>query len=76
MKHIFALLTLATVCLTAYCRADVHWLETRHNFGAFDEDFGPATTEFKFVNTGDEPYQSSARTHRAAALRPNTHARP
>ena len=55
MKHIFALLTLATVCLTAYCRADVRWLETRHNFGAFDEDFGPATTEFKFVNTGDEP---------------------
>lgn len=55
MKHIFALLTLATVYLTAYCRADVRWLETRHNFGAFDEDFGPATTEFKFVNTGDEP---------------------
>lgn len=55
MKHIFALLTLATVCLVAHGRADVRWLETKHNFGAFDEDFGPATTVFKFVNTGDEP---------------------
>lgn len=33
----------------------VSWLETNHNFGAFDESMGPVSTEFRFVNTGTEP---------------------
>lgn len=35
--------------------ADIRWLGTSHDFGAFDEDFGPASTEFHFVNEGSEP---------------------
>ncbi len=31
------------------------WLETKHNFGAFDEDMGTVYCDFKLVNTGDEP---------------------
>lgn len=31
------------------------WLETTHNFGAFDEDLGTVYCDFKLVNTGDEP---------------------
>ena len=31
------------------------WLETTHDFGAFDEDMGNVTTEFRIINEGDEP---------------------
>ncbi len=34
--------------------AQVRWLETEHDFGAFDEDGGKVTTDFKFVNDGAE----------------------
>lgn len=33
----------------------VEWLEGIHDFGAFDEDDGKVTCEFRFVNMGDEP---------------------
>lgn len=33
----------------------INWLETLHDFGAFDESLGLVTTTFKAVNTGDEP---------------------
>ncbi len=55
MKH---LLISAIAVLAAFSGAavdDVKWLETSHNFGAFDEDLGPVTCTFKFVNTLDEP---------------------
>ncbi len=35
--------------------AGVRWLSTTHNFGAFDEDSGPVTCDFTFINTGSEP---------------------
>lgn len=35
--------------------AGVNWLETSHDFGAFDEDMGPVSTDFRFVNTSSEP---------------------
>lgn len=41
--------------LYAAAASNIEWLSTSHNFGAFDEDNGPVTCEFKFVNTGDEP---------------------
>lgn len=34
---------------------EICWLETLHDFGAFDEALGLVTTTFKAVNTGDEP---------------------
>lgn len=41
--------------MTAGATGRVVWLETMHNFGAFDEDQGAVSCEFRFVNTGDEP---------------------
>lgn len=36
--------------------ATIEWTTpTTHNFGAFSEDMGPASTVFSFVNTGTEP---------------------
>lgn len=47
---------LALVFFVAPAEAgEVKWLETSHDFGAFDEDFGPVSCDFKFVNTGNEP---------------------
>ncbi len=54
MKHILALIALTLVSLSLSARTSVDWLETRHNFGAFDEDLGPVSAVFKFVNNGDE----------------------
>ncbi|MDE6098383.1 MAG: DUF1573 domain-containing protein [Muribaculaceae bacterium] len=35
--------------------AQVEWLETEHNFGAFRESDGKASCVFRFVNHGNEP---------------------
>ncbi|MCM1067804.1 MAG: DUF1573 domain-containing protein [Muribaculaceae bacterium] len=35
--------------------AAVEWQQTTRDFGAFDEDMGPVSTDFSFVNTGSEP---------------------
>ena len=35
--------------------AQVRWLETEHDFGAFNEDDGKVSTEFKFVNDSESP---------------------
>lgn len=45
--------TLLAAAITA--TAQVRWLSTSHDFGAFDEDMGPATCTFSFVNDGTEP---------------------
>lgn len=49
----------ALAALTASAEVKVEWLETDHNFGAFDEDDGEVTCEFRFVNVGDEPVRVS-----------------
>lgn len=54
LRHLLATVSLvASLCSPAQAR--IHWLETAHNFGAFDEDQGPVTCQMKYVNTGDEP---------------------
>lgn len=35
--------------------AQVKWLQTTHDYGAFTEDGGSVTCEFRFVNDGAEP---------------------
>lgn len=53
-----SIITAALVCAAAVtvCAApSVRWLDTEYNFGAFDEDYGPVTHDFKFVNDGTEP---------------------
>lgn len=51
MKRIF-LLAAMLLSLTA---GRAEWLETVHDFGAFNEDDGKVRTTFMFVNDGDAP---------------------
>ncbi len=39
----------------ANAASQAKWLETSHDFGAFDEDMGRVSTDFRLVNTGNEP---------------------
>lgn len=48
-----ALLLLSIPAANAASQAK--WLETSHDFGAFDEDMGRVSTDFRLVNTGNEP---------------------
>ncbi len=56
MNIIFVLAALLAGSFAASAAApEIKWLETEHNFGAFDEDNGVATCQFRYVNTGDAP---------------------
>lgn len=57
MKRFLILIPTLLLFLSGHAAVDIKWLETEHNFGAFDEDMGPVTADFKMVNTGDEPVQ-------------------
>lgn len=48
------LITFLALIPVSLC-AQVRWLKPTHNFGAFSEDLGTVTTEFKAVNEGSEP---------------------
>lgn len=61
-RLILPLLCAAGSLLTA--QAEVEWLATEHDFGAFQEDDGKVSCEFRFVNLGEEPV--SVRAARAA----------
>lgn len=52
MHRLFIILCCLGCLLTG--RAEVRWLETEHDFGAFREDMGPQTARYRFVNTGLE----------------------
>ena len=55
LKRCFtAAIALGTV-VCASAGATGRWLETEHDFGAFDEDMGNVTTTFRLVNDGDAP---------------------
>lgn len=54
-KRAIATLAAATVLTAANAGGVGRWLETSHDFGAFDEDMGNVTTTFRLVNDGDEP---------------------
>ncbi len=58
MKHLFSLRATVIVALLMYVptvSAQIKWLSTTHNFGAFAEELGPVTTEFQFVNESSRP---------------------
>lgn len=58
MKILRVLPAAALLALSAFNAAgatSAKWLETSHDFGAFDEDMGRVSTDFRLVNTGDEP---------------------
>lgn len=55
MKKILSALLISAAATTAYASESVEWLETTHNFGAFNENMGRVSTVFRFVNTSTEP---------------------
>lgn len=55
MKKILSAILISAAATAAYASESVQWLETNHNFGAFDENMGRVSTVFRFVNTGTEP---------------------
>lgn len=53
MKRLFTLIMAYAAVLGL--NAQVQWLESSHNFGAFEEEDGPQTHSFRYVNCGSEP---------------------
>ncbi|MDE7396714.1 MAG: DUF1573 domain-containing protein [Muribaculum sp.] len=57
MKHL-SLRTIFILAILLYMptvSAQIKWLSTVHDFGAFAEEIGPVTTEFRFVNESSRP---------------------
>ncbi len=54
MKRTILTAALAVMTLSATAEAHIDWLDVVHDFGAFKEEVGSVTCEFKFVNVGDE----------------------
>ena len=55
MKTLRFITSVIIAALALSASADVTWLETTHDFGAFQEDLGPVSCQFRFVNTNPEP---------------------
>lgn len=51
----FLFVTLAAATAAVMAQPRVEWTETIHDFGAFDEEDGNVSCDFKFINTGNEP---------------------
>lgn len=49
------LLALCSISVISAAGPEVRFLETTHDFGAFDENDGIVKCRFAYVNTGDEP---------------------
>lgn len=58
------LLLLVLAAAPGWMRGETRWLETEHNFGAFDEDDGKVTCVFRMINKG--PDDVSVRSARAS----------
>lgn len=55
LRNFITLCTLLLSAASALAAPSAKWLETTHNFGAFDEDLGPVSCDFLYVNTSSEP---------------------
>lgn len=56
LSRLFAVFLSALVAIGVYATGpQATWLETTHDFGAFNEELGFVRCTFKAVNTGDEP---------------------
>lgn len=53
--RIFASLLIAASALMASAEGQGRWLETQHDFGAFNEELGTVYCDFRLINEGDEP---------------------
>lgn len=54
-RIILTIFTLIAMALYASADADIKWLKVNHNFGAFNENDGPVTCSYRYVNSGDKP---------------------
>jgi len=50
-----AAMMIALSAIAIHAQATITWIEKVHDFGAFNEECGKVTCQFKFVNTGSEP---------------------
>lgn len=57
--HIVAALCALFALAGLTARADVRWVQTVWNFGAFDEEDGKVSAIFRFINEGDRPVSIS-----------------
>lgn len=48
-------MTITALAAALSVSADVRWLATQHDFGAFDEDDGKVSATFSFINESDAP---------------------
>ncbi len=55
MKRFSFFIASMLAAVTSWGAPEVKWITDVHDFGAFDENDGNVTCEFRFVNTGDEP---------------------
>lgn len=55
IQKLFTFIAVSVVSLSAAAEGKGVWLETKHNFGAFDENVGIVYCDFQLVNVGDEP---------------------
>lgn len=55
MKFLYVFLVLVCTSLDVVAQGQIRWLETRADFGGFDEDTGAVSTVFRFVNETSEP---------------------
>ena len=70
MKKILSLACAACVSFAASAESEITWLGVDHNFGAFDEDHGAVSCDFRFVNTGDTPVTVIAARASCGCTRP------
>lgn len=53
MRSAVAIVALLCCTLFAWGQAEVHWLQTEHEFGTFNEENGSVSCTMRLVNTGD-----------------------
>ncbi len=54
MKRIITSLAISVIAVLA-ANAELKWLKTKHDFGAFSEDLASVDAVFQFINAGDKP---------------------
>ncbi len=70
MRKSLIAIVAAAASLHAFADAEIKWISTTHDFGAFDEDTKKKTAYFRFVNTGDEPVSIVAATATCGCTQP------
>ena len=66
MKTGRILFLLFAVSIMPLMRSETRWLETEHNFGAFDEDDGKVTCSFRMINKGPDDVSVRSAIRRSA----------